>query len=154
MTLGTNLPVWPAIVFAYFEPVTTVIGFWAAVSDPTSFITRQLPSSYTTVTDVMPRTSIILAYSLGSIFLLLAALNILCLVISRDARVSRYYLVLLASADIGHMYANYKGMGPEVFWDFRNYNEMMIGNIWITLFLFVNRVGTLAGIFGRLRALG
>ena len=49
------------------------------------------------------------------------------------------------------MYANYAGMGPDVFWDFGAYNEVMVGNVWITVFLWVNRVGTLMGVFGRLR---
>lgn len=114
-------------------------------------MTRQLPVSSTTAIAVIPQTAVILAYSIGSLFLLLAGLNILCLAISRDVRVSRYFLVLLACADLGHLYANYLGMGKDHFWNFAEYNEVMVGNVWITIFLFVNRVSTLLGIFGTLR---
>ena len=91
----------------------------------------------------------ILAYSLGSIFFLFAQINILCTVITRDVRVTKYYLAILACGDIGHLYANYKGMGPNVFWNFGDYNEVMFGNVAITVFLWVNRIATLAGVFGR-----
>lgn len=70
---------------------------------------------------------------------------------TRDVHTTRVFLLILACGDVGHMYANYAGMGPDVFWDFGAYNEVMVGNVWITVFLWVNRVGTLMGVFGRLR---
>jgi hypothetical protein len=84
------------------------------------------------------------------VFLLLGTINVLCTAVTRDVRTTRYYLAILACGDVGHMYANYVGMGSEVFWGFGAYNEVMIGNVWITLFLWVNRLGTLSGAFGRL----
>lgn len=51
--------------------------------------------------------------------------------------------------DVGHLWANYKGMGGEVFWAWRDYNEVMVGNVWVTVFLLGNRLATVSGVFGR-----
>ena len=82
---------------------------------------------------------------------MLAALNILCTIVTRDVRTTRYYLAILACGDLGHLYANYLGMGNKIFWAFGAYNDVMMGNVYITLFLWLNRVATLAGVFGRIR---
>lgn len=51
--------------------------------------------------------------------------------------------------DVGHLVANYKGMGRDVFWAYMEWNEVMWGNIAVTVFLFLNRLFTLSGGFGR-----
>ena len=51
---------------------------------------------------------------------------------------------------MGHMFVNYVGMGSEVFWNFDRYNEVMVGNVAITVLLWTMRVLTLSGVFGRL----
>jgi hypothetical protein len=81
---------------------------------------------------------------------MLAALNILCTSVTRDVRTTRYYLMILACGDMGHMWANYIGMGSEVFWNFDSYNEVMMGNVAITVVLWTMRVLTLSGAFGRI----
>lgn len=40
-------------------------------------------------------------------------------------------------------------MGPKVFWNFNEYNDMMWGNIGVSAFLHVNRLATVLGVFGR-----
>jgi hypothetical protein len=55
---------------------------------------------------------------------------------------------MLACGDLGPVYASYKVMGSNVFWDFGAYNSMMIGNIGFTAFLHINRLLTLLGAFG------
>ena len=97
----------------------------------------------------MPDTALLLSYTLGSLFLLLFGNAILCTVITRDKRVTRGYLLLAAVGDLGHLWANWKVMGPEVFWDFGGYNEVMWGNVAVTVFLHVNRLATVLGLFGR-----
>ncbi|OAL43669.1 hypothetical protein IQ07DRAFT_579950 [Pyrenochaeta sp. DS3sAY3a] len=148
MALGTLLPAWPALVFAYLEPISLVLGLHAAYSDPISFITKQLPSSFTTPSPPIPASAILLSYTLGSLFLVLFLFSILCTLCARDSHVTKWYLVILACGDIAHLYANYRGMGREVFFGFGQYNEVMVGNVWVTVFLWVNRVATLGGVFG------
>lgn len=125
-------------------PVTLLLGSHAALTSPTTFISTQLPHP----TPVSP-SAILLSYTLGSLFLLLFGFAVVCTVLTRDARVTKYYLLMLMCGDLGHLAANYAGMGGAVFWGVGGWNQMMWGNIAVTAFLFVNRGCTVAGVFGR-----
>ncbi|KAF2177513.1 hypothetical protein K469DRAFT_732381 [Zopfia rhizophila CBS 207.26] len=149
MALGTLLPFWPALLFAYLEPISLIMGWNAAWNHPQSFVTKQVPTTPPTLTPISSA-SACLSYTVGNLFFVLAAVAILCLVISRETRVAKYYLIFFALGDLGHMYSSYKAMPPGMFWDFGNYNDAMIGNIGISIFLHVNRWATLLGVFGRL----
>jgi len=81
-------------------------------------------------------------------------LSLLFTVVTRETRLTRYYLAAAAVGDLGHIYASYKVMGSEMFWDFGGYNDMMVGNVVVSAFLWVNRVLTLAGVFGRVGRVG
>ena len=59
--------------------------------------------------------------------------------------------MIIALADIGHIYSCYAGMGSQQFWDFANYNDMAWGNIGGSAFLCVNRIATVLGVFGEIR---
>lgn len=165
--LGTTaLPFWPALLFSYLEPskhqtsaqyhvehtankrtVSLVIGAHAAITSPATFVTSQLPT-HNPAEPISPAV-LILAYTLGSLFLLLAGYALNCTVLTKDANVSKYYLLFAACGDVGHLLANYAGMESKVFWAWRDWNEVMWGNIAITIFLFVNRLATLSGIYGK-----
>ena len=73
-----------------------------------------------------------------------------CTVLTKDPNVTKYYLMFAACGDVGHLAANYAGMGSAVFWAYREWNEVMWGNIAVTIFLFVNRTATLSGVYGQL----
>ncbi|KAH6616685.1 hypothetical protein C7974DRAFT_402252 [Boeremia exigua] len=146
--LGTTaLPLWPALLFSYLEPISLVIGAHAATTSPSNFVTSQVPS-YDSADFVTPAV-IILAYTLGSLFLLLAGYALTCTVLTKDANVTKYYLMFAACGDVGHLAANYAGMEDKIFWAWRDWNEVMWGNIAITVFLLVNRLATLGWVFGR-----
>lgn len=81
--------------------------------------------------------------------MLLAGLAIVCTLITREARVTKWYLGMVAAADLGHIYASYHVMGGDAFWNFGQYTDVMWGNIGFSAFLHVNRVATLLGVFGR-----
>jgi hypothetical protein len=112
-------------------------------------VSRHLPNAATTSIEPIPSSAIILSYSTANIFVLLAGIAIICTVITRDANVTKWYLGIVAIADLGHIYSSYKVMGPQVFWNFSGYNDLMWGNIGFSALLHVNRVATLLGIFGR-----
>lgn len=65
--------------------------------------------------------------------------------------------MIIALADIGHIYSVYLGMtggegvGAGAFWDWRNWNDMVAGNVGASVFLCVNRIATLLGLFGSFR---
>jgi hypothetical protein len=126
-------------------------GCYSAFNDPSAFVTRQLPTSpLNPLSSTVPDSALILSYTIGNVFLLLGGLAILCTVITRDARVTKWYLFMVACGDIGHIYASYRVMESDVFWNFGGYNDMMIGNIGVSAFLHVNRILTLLGVFGKI----
>jgi hypothetical protein len=129
--------------------VSLLLGWNAAFNDASNFISRQLPETTTTAITPMPSSAIIMSYSVANVFLLLGGLAILCTVITRDVKVTKWYLGMVACGDLGHIYASYKVMGPQVFWDFAQYNDLMWGNIGFSAVLHVNRVATLLGLFGK-----
>lgn len=101
-----------------------------------------------TLSDPIAPSAIILAYTLGGIFIILAGFALICTVLTRDPNVTKYYLVVLMCGDVGHLTANYAGMGSGVFWGWREWNEVMWGNIAVTIILFANRLATVLGVFG------
>ncbi|KAF2828781.1 hypothetical protein CC86DRAFT_368919 [Ophiobolus disseminans] len=149
MALGTNLPTWPAIVFTYFEPVSLLIGFYAAFFDSSSFVSRQLPPTPILTSSTVPPHAQILSLSIANMFLVQCMLSILFTIVTREPRLTRYYLAAAAVGDLGHIYASYKVMGSDMFWDFGGYNDMMVGNVIVSAFLWVNRTLTLLGMFGK-----
>jgi len=90
---------------------------------------------------------------LGNIYLLLAAIAVLCC-FTKHASISRNYLLIVACADLGHIYASYCGMGSTYFWDFGSWNDMAWGNIGSSAFLCVNRISTALGLFGKIGIAG
>lgn len=126
--------------------MSLIIGAQAAIATPSTFVTSQLPS-YNPTDPVSPAV-VIVAYTLGSLFFLLAGYALTCTVLTRDPNVTKYYLIFAACGDLGHLAANYAGMGSAVFWAYREWNEVMWGNIAVTIFLFLNRVATVSGLFG------
>jgi hypothetical protein len=177
MAFGTNLPIWPAIVFTFFEPgklhnidpfrsdtnylrwltlsvliislVSLIIGFYTAFFDPTSFVSRQLPPTSVLTSSTVPPHAQILSLSIANMFIVQCLLSLLFTVITRESRLTKYYLSAAALGDLGHIYASYAVMGKEMFWDFDGYNDMMVGNVLVSAFLWVNRTLTLLGVFGR-----
>ena len=132
--------------------VSLLLGWHAVFSDPSEFVSRQLPATLNAAP--IPASAALVSISYGNVFLLLAGMAVLCTVVTRDANITKWYLIIVACGDIGHIYANYAVMGPQVFWDFSQYNEIMWGNVAVTLFLHVNRLATLLGLFGRIRSSG
>lgn len=81
--------------------------------------------------------------------LLLAALAVICC-FSSSVTTARWYLVAVAFADYGHIYSFYLGLGPEVFWNISQWNEIIAGNVGVSVVLNVVRWLTVLGVFGQL----
>ena len=93
-----------------------------------------------------------LAYQLGNLYSLTFLVGVAVLHTSKEPRVLRNYLIGLAIADVGHVYATYLAMGWDSFVDVAGWNALTWGNIGATGFLFVNRLLYFAGAFGSARA--
>ena len=57
-------------------------------------------------------------------------------------------MIALAIADIGHLASTYYVIGHDNYMDVRGWNSMAWGNIGVTTFLFMTRIGYLSGLFG------
>lgn len=148
MALGTVLPFWPALLFTYIEPIALIFG-WHATLTPNDFVKSQTPSTPSSTLTPVHDGSLILAYATGNVFLLLAALAVLCTAITRDARVAKWYLLMVAIADLGHVWSTYQVLGPETFINLNAWTDTMWGNNAFSAFLHVNRLATVLGVFGK-----
>ncbi len=91
-----------------------------------------------------------LTLQMGNVLLLLALLAGVCCWTPHGATVSRRYLAAVAIADYGHIYAAYRGVGPDHFWHVAGWNDMLWGNVGVSAALNVARLATLLGAFGPL----
>jgi hypothetical protein len=94
---------------------------YTALSNPQEYHNAQVPSAIPYPTMTPGTTALVL--QLGNVLLLLAALAILCCW-TPHPEIARRYLLIVAVADIGHIYSCYAAMGSTQVWDFANYNEM------------------------------
>jgi hypothetical protein len=128
-----------------------VAGFVDAVFDLKNFVSGQTPGAPPPSTPLHP-SSVALSYQLGNIYLLLMFVGVGILYGTSEPRVLRKYLLALAVADIGHVYATYVAMGHDSFVDVGSWSPVAWGNIGATGFLFVNRVAYFLGVFGEAKA--
>ncbi|CEJ57166.1 hypothetical protein PMG11_05871 [Penicillium brasilianum] len=143
--MPTILPTWPHVLFGFIEPLSLVLGSLAPIYDLDSFIAGQTPQA--DPPSAHP-SSLSLAYQLGNLYSLLFLIGVAVLHTSTEPKVVRNYLIALAIADVGHVYATYLGMGWTAFSDVGAWNALTWGNIGATAFLFINRLAYFVGIFG------
>ncbi|EXK99143.1 hypothetical protein FOQG_01771 [Fusarium oxysporum f. sp. raphani 54005] len=143
--MASSLPTFPRIVFTIIEPISLVAGFAGAVIDPAWFIGEQSPQKNDN--DASPN-SIIIAWQLGNLYLLLAFIGVAILSTTTENRVVRSYLFALWLADIGHVGFSSYGIGRDRLLNPPQWNAMTWGNVGMTLFLFLTRTAYLTGFFG------
>ena len=145
--MASIFPPVPRFVFTIFEPLSLVVGVFAAVVDTENFVKGQLPSA--SATPVWPAASTrVLTLQLGNLYGLLGMIGIGVLYFTSDVRVVRNYILACAIADVGHLWATYAVMGQRDFMDVMNWNARAWGNIGITVALLTTRVLYLAGFLG------
>ncbi|GAD92288.1 hypothetical protein PVAR5_0878 [Paecilomyces variotii No. 5] len=148
--MSTIFPTWPHALFAVIEPISLVAGYLAPIIDLQGFIAGQTPH-IAAPSSVHP-SSIALAYQLGNLYGLLLLLGIAVIYGTSEPKVLRNYLIALAIADLGHIYATYLAMGWDAFLDVSSWNALTWGNIGASAFLFVNRIAYFLGFFGYAKA--
>ena len=90
-----------------------------------------------------------MSLQLGNVMLLLAAMALICCFTTKQD-IPKKYLLAVAFADFGHIYAVYAALGDEVFWNLNGWNDMVWGNVGVSAFLNLYRWMTLLGVFGRI----
>ncbi|KAK6950276.1 hypothetical protein Daesc_008602 [Daldinia eschscholtzii] len=144
------LPAFPLVVFGVVEPILLIWAYIVALRDPASYFAAQVPHVPIPSSEPLSPQSLALLLQLANVFLLLAALAVVCSW-TAQASVARWYLVAVALADYGHVWACYRGVGAEVFWDTAKWNDVLWGGVAGSLVLNVLRWGTLVGAFGEIR---
>ncbi|OQE29635.1 hypothetical protein PENSTE_c002G09120 [Penicillium steckii] len=147
--MPTILPPWPQLLFGVLEPISLVFGSLAPLHDLYGFIAGQTPHANP---PVLHPSSVALAYQLANLYSLLFLVGVGVLHTTTEPKVIRNYMIGLAIADVGHVYATYLGMGWDSFADIGAWNALTWGNIGATSFIFINRLAYLAGLFGPARA--
>lgn len=126
---------------------------WAYINhlqQPHEFYVSQVPNARSLASTPFPQQAQIFVYQLGNVYLLLALLALVCCW-TTSRSVARGYLAAVALADLGHIYAVYRVLGSETFWDVGQWNDMIWGGVGVSAFLHLNRLGTLLGVFGEVR---
>jgi hypothetical protein len=125
-------------------------GSLGPVFDLESFIYGQTPAAPPPETDFHEST-LALAYQIGNLYFLLMMIGTAVLYSTSERTVIRNYMIALAIADLGHVYAVYLTMGADSFYDVTTWSAISWGNIGATLFLFVNRIMLFLGWFGEIK---
>ncbi|KAJ5639530.1 uncharacterized protein N7484_007392 [Penicillium longicatenatum] len=148
--MPTIFPTWPHVIFGIVEPISLVAGSLSPIFDLNGFIYGQTP--HVPAPTFEHPSSVALAYQLGNLYNLLFLVGVGVMHATTEPKVLRNYLIALAIADIGHVYATYIAMGWDAFVDVSAWNALTWGNIGATAFLFVNRVLYFMGVFGQAKA--
>lgn len=107
-------------------------GFLGVVSDPAWFVAEQVPQTLVPAAPVTEN-SIVLAWQLGNLYLLMAFLGLFVLNSTSEVKVVRSYLWALWLGDIGHVAFSCYGLGSERMMNPSAWNAMAWGNIVFTV---------------------
>ncbi|OTA66478.1 hypothetical protein K449DRAFT_430788 [Hypoxylon sp. EC38] len=141
------LSIIPLTVFGVVEPALLIWAYITALQNLPSYYAAQVPLS---TTDAVPPQGLVLLLQLINVYLLLAAVAVICSW-TPHATITRWYLIAVAFADYGHIWACYRGVGPDVFWDVERWNDMLWGGVAVSAVLNALRWLTVLGAFGALR---
>ncbi|KAK0666806.1 hypothetical protein QBC41DRAFT_146192 [Cercophora samala] len=151
------LPTFPLIILGVIEPLMLLEAYRVGVINPGAqqYFNRSLPPDlvYTTKTTQPPEFSPqaeTVTLQLVNVFLLLAGLAVVCS-FSKDRFTVKGYCTVVALADYGHIWAIYKGLGPEGFWEFGKWNDLVWGGVLASVLLNLVRWGVVFDVFGRLK---
>ena len=120
-----------------------------ALQDPFKFYADQAPNYPITLTQFPPQARA-LTLLFANVLLLLAPVAIICCW-TKHRDITFWYLIVVAFADVGHIYAVYRAVGHEYFFNIAEWNDMIAGNVGASAFLNVNRWLTVLGVFGNLK---
>jgi len=120
------------------------------MNNPFAFFADQAPNHPIAASAFSP-SAVAVSLQLINVYALLAAVAVACS-FTRDAFTARVYLFFISLADYGHVYAVYRAVGDEYFWNYAEWNSMVAGNVGASLALNVFRVLTLVGAFGPVRS--
>ncbi|KAK0713731.1 hypothetical protein B0T26DRAFT_678028 [Lasiosphaeria miniovina] len=146
----STLPTFPLIVFGIIEPALLIVAYVTAMRDPATYFADQAPNYAVNAGQFVPQ-ALGLTLQMANVLLLLALLAWVCCW-SRDPATARGFLVAVAFADWGHLYAVYRTVGLDLFLNPAAWNGNVAGNIGASAVLNVLRWLTVFGVFGPVQA--
>jgi hypothetical protein len=120
------------------------------MGNPHDYFAKQIPGGSPSTTSFSPQAEGV-TLQLINVLLLLAPMAVVCC-FTRDPVTTKGYLFAVALADYGHIYATYRAVGAEVFFNASLWNDMVWGGVAVSAALNVLRWLTLLGAFGRIAA--
>jgi len=145
----SSLPMLPLVLFGIIEPALLIWAYVIGMQDPKQYYVGQHPDPSLVSKASFPPQALSVSLQLVNVLLLLAAIAVICC-FTKDSSVPKWYLIAVAFADYGHIYATYAALGDDYFWDVSKWNDMIWGNVGVSLFLNVARWLTVLGVFGRI----
>lgn len=100
------------------------------VADPAWFIAEQIPQAHA---PVATENSVVVAWQLGNLYLLMAFMGLFILNTTSEAKVVRSYLAALWLGDIGHVGFSCYGLGMARLMSPLEWNAMAWGNVVVTV---------------------
>ena len=98
--------------------------------DPAWFVAEQIPQTHAVV---ITENSLVLAWQLGNLYLLMAFVGLGVLMTTSEIKVVRAYLFALWLGDIGHVGFTCYGLGMNRLMSPSAWNGMTIGNVAFTV---------------------
>ncbi|KKY32811.1 hypothetical protein UCDDA912_g07206 [Diaporthe ampelina] len=105
-----------------------VWGYIVNMNDPFKYYADQIPPHNLNQEEHFPGQALSITLQFGNVLLLLAALALVCC-FSPSSATAKWYLIAVAFADYGHIYAFYCSLGPDVFWNPAQWNDAIAGGI-------------------------
>lgn len=127
----------------------SIFAYYTNIIDPFQYYADQALYPVLSQEHHFPAQALSLSLQLGNVLLLLAAMAVICC-FSSSRGTAKWYLIAVAFADYGHIYASYRAVGPGVFWDPSQWNDMIAGNVGASVVLNLARWLTVLGVFGQL----
>ncbi|KAL2277090.1 hypothetical protein FJTKL_00226 [Diaporthe vaccinii] len=124
----STLPTIPLVIFGVAEPFLLVWAYIVNRNDPFEYYADQVPMHNLTREEDFPGQALSVTLQLGNVLLLLAALALVCC-FSPSSATAKWYLIAVAFADWGHIYASYRSLDAEVFWHPAQWNGIVAGSI-------------------------
>jgi hypothetical protein len=105
-------------------------GFLGALLDPVWFVQEQIPQK---VPVIVNENSLVVAWQLGNLYLLMAFLGVGILSTTSELKVVKAYLFALWLGDVGHVAFTCWGLGKERLMAPAEWNAVTMGNVTFTV---------------------
>jgi hypothetical protein len=112
------------------DALFSVGGFLGAVLDPVWFVQEQIPQKLPVVVN---ENSLVIAWQLGNLYLLMAFLGVGILTTTSELKVVKAYLFALWLGDIGHVAFTCWGLGKARLMAPLEWNAVTTGNVTFTV---------------------